>query len=230
MDMTDHSAFYYSDEGRKHAYLFEKIQQLGYADDNGKQGLFYDMLFEEGSSTFHLLGHDILLDQETNILPNQLTYFTYSFFKFIIDEGNSTIRGNKVSYGYFDQTTQTLGIYKDCLQMENVILHEMIHLHEYVIQDCSQYYHDILLRQLYKDLKNGCIETKLQKISGLDQMLDTFSQVAWYKYMIQNMGGEHSMLFLLKSLKLDLQMNYQLGTVFGYDFATQSLFNNLTIL
>lgn len=93
-----------------------------------------------------------------------------------------------------------------------VILHEMIHLHEFVLEILPMYFHDAVLFCLYKDLKN--------KINDLDQRIEAHGNIL-NSSSIANIGGTHDILFLLKSFDLDLKNGYKLGTVFGYGMANE---------
>lgn len=110
--------------------------------------------------------------------------------------------------GYFDSKEQLLCISKECLDDDKIILHEMIHLHEFVLNVLPLFYHDTLPWALY---------TKLRKeIKNLDRIISSQAHILSGQ-KIYNEGGLHDILFLLKSLDLDLKMGYSLGTVFGYD-------------
>ena len=93
----------------------------------------------------------------------------------------------------------------------------MIHLHEFVLNEQPLFYHDALPWLLYSDLG--------KRIVKLDEAIlihiHILNQQAIYNY-----GGLHDILFLLKSFDLDIRMNYQLGTVFGYD--AKELFKDYT--
>ena len=88
-----------------------------------------------------------------------------------------------------------------------VILHEMIHLHEFVIDNLPMFFHDAVLFCLYKNLKS--------KVIDLDERIEAHGHIL-NSAQIAAVGGVHDILFLLKSFDLDLKMGYQLGTVFGY--------------
>ena len=91
---------------------------------------------------------------------------------------------------------------------KSVILHEMIHAHEAILNRLlSSYYCEILLICLYKKLKD--------KIPDLYDRIVNFANVEIGSY-ISLKGGEHGILFLLKSFDLDLRCGYKLGTVCGY--------------
>ena len=88
-----------------------------------------------------------------------------------------------------------------------VILHEMIHLHEYVLNDLPLYYHDMVYWALYKNLRN--------KIPDLDCIITEHAH-ALNENELYRTGGLHDILFLLKSFDLDIRKGFPLGTVFGY--------------
>ena len=80
------------------------------------------------------------------------------------------------------------------------LLHEMIHAYEYQL---SQVIREWLLLDLYKRLSKRILPAKL------DWYLKTGSHV-----MVS--VSQHSLLFLLKSLDIDLQRKWEPGTCFGY--------------
>lgn len=87
------------------------------------------------------------------------------------------------------------------------ILHEIIHMYECAFEILPKFYHDILLVSLYKKLK--------EVISDLDERIVMHTHVILGE-QITSLGGDHDVLFLLKSFDLDLQCGYKLGTVCGY--------------
>ena len=93
------------------------------------------------------------------------------------------------------------------LDNDSVILHEMIHAYECLINDRWSFYHDILTLCLYKDL--------ISKIPDLDGRILAHTHVL-NGDRISRDGGAHDILFFLKSLDLDLRCNFKLGTVCGY--------------
>lgn len=92
------------------------------------------------------------------------------------------------------------------------ILHELIHLHEYVINDLPMYFHDMVFWALYKDLK--------KKIPQLDEIITGHAHMLT-EATLYSRGGLHDILFLLKSFDLDIRMGYPLGTVFAYGRADE---------
>ena len=110
---------------------------------------------------------------------------------------------------------------------DDILLHEMIHVFEalydyegkedeykihspvYGLIENSIYpfMRDVLFISLYNDVK--------KKIPELDDL------ILWHTNIhdginITEMGGNHDVLFLLKSLDLDLRLGYKLGTICSY--------------
>ena len=73
------------------------------------------------------------------------------------------------------------------------------------------FYRNILFFCLYNALK-----PKLEQ-DGIDlnKLISNHSHVA-ERQRITALGGQHDILFYLKSLDLDIKMGYELGTVCGY--------------
>lgn len=134
-------------------------------------------------------------------LPDELDCFMYSYFLFYVKEIPAA--------GQFDRRNQAITIHPDYVNEDSVILHEMIHLHEFVLNEIPTYFHDVLLWCLYKDLRD--------KISNLEERIEAHGHIFNENY-IRNQGGTHDILFLLKSYDLDLRKGYPLGTVFGYGY------------
>ena len=168
--------------------------------------MYEDMLFEVGTHSYNLIQCQALspegewIDDEFG-RPDELEYFSYSFFHF-----NVTPLEDEV-LGYFNSSDQSLVISTEALNNKAVVLHEMIHLHEYVINELPMHYHDMLFWSLYTDLK--------KRIPELDEIISGHAHII-VEHSIYTSGGLHDILFLLKSFDLDIRMNYPLGTVFGY--------------
>lgn len=167
---------------------------------------FSDMLFEKGSSTYELVkcqtkSSDGEWIDEMVPLPEIFQYFSYTYFKVRIESAN-----NKYG-GYFDQKNQLICITSNNVNDDSVLLHELIHLHEYVINMQPMFYHDAVFWKLYCNLK--------EKINDLDEVISRHANILSGQ-LIYNEGGNHDILFFLKSLDLDMKMGYRLGTVFGY--------------
>ena len=83
----------------------------------------------------------------------------------------------------------------------------MIHAHEINLEELHPFYREILILCLYKKLS--------AQIPDLyDRVVAHTNEIFGIK--ITKSGGNHGVLFFLKSLDLDLKMGYALGTVCGY--------------
>ena len=168
---------------------------------------FSDMLFEEGSSTGELLKcqsvlEDGSLQDDIIDIPDELRCFSYTYFKTKVEP----MKNNRA--GYFNLNEQLLCVSREYLKNDSVILHEMIHLHEYVLNTLPLFYHDTLIWTLYIDLR--------KKIKDLDEIISGHAHIL-SEQKLYSKGGLHDILFLLKSLDLDIKMGYSLGTVCGYE-------------
>ena len=169
--------------------------------------LFSDLIFEKYSKTYSYAityseGHAKWTD-DTQYIPDELLHFSYSWFTYHVKDLGPR------SLGRFDWQKKSLSVCPAALNSnDHVILHEMIHMHEHVIDSHPLYIHDIVVWCLYQKLK--------EKITDLDQRIDKCSHFQTQSD-IANLGGMHDILFLLKSFDLDLRMGYKLGTVFGYE-------------
>ena len=198
MDGSQYMNWYRSKATPEEKRLVDKVRELG--------ALFEDMLFAPDTSTYELIrcqskleDNDIWVDDEID-LPDQLACFSYTFFLFKIEK-------QKRSYGFFDSSEQLLCIIPEKAEDDIVILHEMIHLHEFVLNDLPLYFHDMVNWALYKDLRN--------KILNLDDIITDHAH-ALNGNELYKTGGVHDILFLLKSFDLDIKKGFPLGTVFGY--------------
>ena len=210
--------------------LYDKVYDFG--------EFFKDMLFEKGTAPYDLIRCQIRVsdadgDQATIkqalakqlgdeqeewveddlLRPDELAYFSYTYFK---------IRVEKLPpgyAGYYDKKEQLLCVTPEAITDDVVILHEMIHLHEGVINDLPFYFHDVLYWALYQDLR--------KKIANLDDAISRYAHIL-NESNIHSRGGLHDVLFLLKSFDLDIRQGYPFGTVLGYGQADD--FKSLKII
>lgn len=173
--------------------------------------MFGDMIFAEGSSTFDYIKCQSKLSKtdkwidDTVSLPYSIEYFSYGSFTYHVkDLGRAA--------GQFDRGNFSLSVAPEYLDDDSVILHEMIHLHEFVINLQPYFYRDAIFFCLYKDLS--------KKIVDLDQRIEAHGHIL-NSSSIAAIGGTHDILFLLKSFDLDLRKGYNLGTVFGYGMSKE---------
>lgn len=177
---------------------------------------FLDMLFEPESAVGSWIKCQVSLGKgnwQDDVVsrPDELEYFSYSFFTTKVE----TLKGGYC--GYYNKEQQLLCISAESLGNKSIILHEMLHLHETLLEGLPLFYHDTLLWVLYINLRD--------KINNLDDLVSGYAHIL-NEQSIYNKGGLHDILFLLKSFDLDIQMGYQLGTVFGYDM--KELFRDYT--
>ena len=184
--------------------LWEKVIQFS--------DFFEDMLFTPGTITYSFLeckmadgnGNEIA---PTAVLPVGLHYFNYSSFYYRVREMTPPYMA------CFNKANYSLKVDPRHIDDDYVILHEMIHMHEFVLEIYPTYYHDAILYSLYHDLHS--------KIEDLDRRMEYQGHIVKQEELAQ-FGGVHDLLFLLKSFDLDLRMNYPLGTVFRYGMTDQS--------
>lgn len=169
-----------------------------------------DDTVEPGTPMYELIkslrkvpGPDGWID-DTVELPDQLEYFFYSYFTYHVED----LSGR----GRFDMKNRSLTIDPAYLDDDSAVLHEMIHLHEFVINSLPTFYHDAIFYCLYKDLAS--------KITDLNERIEAHGHIL-NANVIAKIGGVHNILFLLKSFDLDLKMGYKLGTVFGYGMVNE---------
>ena len=175
--------------------LWERVEDFG--------ELFEDMCFQPGTKPYELTrcqakGDDGNWFDASMPLPDEIEYFSYSWFRYKIEK-------QKGICGSFNHRNSVLTVEPDA--EDSTVLHEMIHLHEFLINDQPLYMHDMLYWALYQDLKN--------KIPKLDEIITGHAHLLTGSSLF-NKGGLHDILFLLKSFDLDIRMGYPLGTVFGY--------------
>ena len=177
--------------------LFEKVYDFenGKGDENEGSHLFSDMKFEPGSITAEHL--NIRCDDD---IYSTIRFSSIEFFSYRVED----MKGIK---GKVNCRDYILSIDPTSLTEDNVILHEMIHMHEIALELAPKIYYDTFILCLYKELS--------RKISDLDKRIYNFSPFA---KMLSDTGQTHSIAFLLKSFDLDLRMGYKLGTVFGVAF------------
>lgn len=177
--------------------LVEKIEDF--------EEYFKDMLFEPDSIITDLTKCQFKEKEQwvdsTIIRPEELEYFSINMFHYKVEETKESIGG------FFDEKAQLLCISRKYIDDDATILHEMIHLHEFVINKLPMFYHDTLYWGLYIYLR--------EIIPELDKIITDHAHILT-EYDIYSRGGVHDILFLLKSLELDVRRAYPLGTVFSY--------------
>ena len=161
--------------------------------------LFDDMVFDEDSITGKLRE---LSEGELAELSPTLEAFSYTeCVGFKIGELNC-----KQAAGEYNALTRTITIPEQYADEDYILLHEMIHAHEHLLDELHPVYREGLFLCLMEELKG--------KIDNLDELLLSFTRYSISTEMANS--NTHSALFVLKSLDLDLKMGYELGTVYAY--------------
>ena len=186
----------------------EEQKKLHDRDMLFEETLFDDMVFAEGSSSRKLIEIKTKAENSNDwvddvmSLPDELEYYNCNWFRTQIAD----LEGSAL--GQFNGLNQTITISPKAIDSDSVLLHEMIHAHEFAVNELPMYYHDMVLWALYTDLK--------RKIDGIDEAISQHAHLL-NEWDIARSGGCHDILFLLKSFDLDIRQSYTLGTVFGYD-------------
>lgn len=126
-----------------------------------------------------------------------------------IDFYNVRIRGfDEGIEGSHNANTRTIYLSKhlrNTSDIENTLLHEMLHAYECRIHRAFHYLYQPLLIHKYEDMKKTLGDTKLKRL-----MLNLPSEVR------RPLDG-HSLFFWLKSIELDLERGVRPGTVAGFE-------------
>ena len=153
--------------------------------------LFGDMIFEEGSIT----------NREDNVQPYE-DYTDFGFWSIYYK-----VEQNETDDGSYNTVEHILTVTPDQLEEDHTILHEMIHVYENLLEETSMNRKDMVCWALYKELR--------KKVPELDSLIDDIVDNLMSECAFDRNGG-HGILFLLKSIDLDIKMGYSLGTVFHY--------------
>lgn len=168
-----------------------RIKALEFEED-----YFEDMLFKEGSICYDIYEY---IDKELEPLYLDLCSNYYRFF--VVDALDNAL-------GEANLVEHTISILDSCKDNKSVILHEMIHAYEQILEDTYlKILAENLLLRLYNKLKT--------QIEDLDSRINEHSEI-YGQSRVANSGGEHGLLFYLKSLDLDIRCGFPLGTVCGY--------------
>ena len=172
--------------------------------------LFDDLLFKPGTATHEMMRCQVCNKGEWKNYyldaPDEIEYFDYSFFTFSVKPLSEDC------VGYFFPAEQELCIASAFIGNDAAILHEMIHLHEFVLDCAPSFCHDMAFWGLYTQLR--------ERIPQLDEIISANSFMLTQE-SVYELGGTHDLLFLLKSFDLDIRKGYPLGTVFAYGKETE---------
>lgn len=205
--------WYYYEASSEEQELWNRTADMAY-------DCFGDMLFRKGTVTERYakvqtmtpkgdIYSDDFMDgeweDETLSLPDPVEYFSADAFRVkIVDlpaaKGMFHIRE--------EDNIPEIVIGRFYADDESVIAHELIHFFEKILEDYAPYAYDIVFWAIYQDLK--------KRIENLDHAISEHLLLL-NKRDIATMGGQHDLLFFVKSLNMDLYLKKEFGTVYGYD-------------
>lgn len=179
----------------------EEVRLLGKACELAE--LFEDMRFETGTCSGELLPGR--MEMPPGLSDDPVSLIRYRVFS---DDGETG--------GFYDDKRHELAIRADLLESDETILHELLHLYEGMYTGdfgyTPSYFRDLLFWALFRQVR--------ERIPRLEEIVTAFARMD-VQGSIDDKGGPHDLLFLLKSLELDTRKGYPLGTVFGYGWADE---------
>lgn len=122
------------------------------------------------------------------------------------------IRKLKGCDGIVKRNEKALTLSSACKDGDSVLLHEMTHVYENILDSFSINYHEFVFIHLYRKLRKKKILHK-----HLDVLIDSYSD-PYGLQKLHEQGGKHDILFFLKCLDLDITQKYPLGTTMGYGY------------
>lgn len=161
------------------------------------ENLFDDMCIAKSS----IMGK--YLDTPQGSLKEDTYHFGIDahYYKFIFTETTEN--------GETDIFERTIKINPQFVDDKNIILHEMIHAHEHILSLVNPLLKETLIIELYKHL--------FPKFKDLDCIIYNHANIS-HNSDLTELGGYHGLLFMLKSLDLDLRCGNEPFTIFGYDY------------
>lgn len=166
--------------------------------------LFADMCFRQVSIT-----GNYMLRNGKYLTFRQSLELDEQYFRLAVD----SIEKHEEKAAYIDVISRKIVVDKRHINDKPAILHEMLHAHEFILEKRKPLLKEIVLLELYKDLK-----PKLsQKNIDIDTWIFNHANIP-HNEDLAGVGGEHDLLFFLKSIDLDLKCGFELLTVFGYDY------------
>ena len=212
LDSTTFMNWYYNEASADERALWDKVAAMMY-------DYFEDMLFRRDSitepfsrvQTLAAKG-DIYSDEymdgewedEVLSLPDTLEYFSAENVRVSMD---NLSQAKGMFHIRSEDGVPEIVIGENYIDDDTVIAHELIHLHETILEEYLPYACDIVFWALYQDLKT--------KIKNLDKIISRHLSLLNIRD-INREGGKHDLLFFVKSLDLDLRLGKELGTVFDY--------------
>lgn len=110
--------------------------------------------------------------------------------------------------GCYSTETDEITISPDYCSDLVTLAHELVHMWVHRLRGFSMGYYEMVLVHLWDELKSRQPDV----IKGAFGLLECHRHSE-----LENSGGEHGLLFLLKSYDIDMRMGWPLGRTFGYD-------------
>jgi len=180
--MLDYDEKYFADMRLESKGIIKKLKQAEFKDDDGKWKTYYE---------------DSPFDQE---IPGAEDWFIKIRNRF----------KEEWIFGCCNRRTKTVEILKGLskCKLRLVLLHELIHVYEYIYK---KYY----FLKAYKEYLLLYLNKKQEKDNRIGtRVLEDF--VNFDLHILTHQRDKHSLLFLLKSLDLDLRLKKALGTIYSY--------------
>lgn len=184
-----------------------------------------NMTQDEYELQYHILEYEEEYFEDMTFQKGSICYDTVSFIHDNFDFFSLELEYNYYRYyindlkdewiGQFDQKERSITISPKYKNDQAVILHEMIHAYEYILNKKNPVLCELMLIKLYNKLK--------PKIKDLDSLIENHAEL-YGQHCIAKEGGYHGILFYLKSLDLDLRCGYDLGKVCGYGRDTGEMY------
>lgn len=175
---------------------------------------FGDFHFEKDTAAADYIDVQIANDDgewidERIDLPAPLEYFENYVLDTFLCKVEPLEDGACGQVNYMDYTITIAPEYMKDEEPNPHILHELIHVYEHALEMLPKFYHDILLISMYNDLKSK------KGIEDIDNRILAHTHV-FHGETVTRQGGDHDILFFLKSVDLDIRCGFKLGTVCGY--------------
>ena len=179
-----------------------------------KIALFYELLFFE-DMTFknNSIVGDVFAESEQHIFRKKKDYYNVEGIGFNLSIAQCPFRLKKMKgiegrFNCWNKNKLSIDIHPE-RNIQCTVLHEMIHFYDWQIDRCFPYpLRDILIIRLYDKLK-----TQIEK---LDLLLMTYAHYDNQHEIIIGKEGDHSVLFYMKSLDLEIRTNVEFGTISGF--------------
>ena len=160
------------------------------------EGLYFqDMTLEESPQIL-----DVLKDWGECVNPT----VEHASFRELEPDGEA--------FGEYHMPTKSISLVIEGLT-DNTICHEMIHHYENELDELDESIAQYLTIKLWEKLRPA--------IPDLEDRVLKHLELTEHR-TLENDGGRHDVLFLLKSYDIDVQTGMPLGTTFGYGYDTQA--------